>query len=108
MTHAMLTFVAPLAVGKVSDCEKAIDKLGNPATPSVRTALALRPGDVTIIAAYGPSISDGVWWRAMADRCAGLLRLRQVLRHGVHRAVWLSECVLGQDPIEIDKLIHVH
>jgi deferrochelatase/peroxidase EfeB len=46
MTHAMLTFVAPLAVGKVSDCEKAIDKLGNPATPSVRTALALRPGEM--------------------------------------------------------------
>ena len=46
MTHAMLTFVAPLAVGKVSDCEKAIDKLGNPATPSVRNALALRPGEM--------------------------------------------------------------
>ncbi len=40
MTHAMLTFVAPLGLDKLEAAEAAIDRLGNPATDSVRTALA--------------------------------------------------------------------
>lgn len=45
MTHAMLTFIAPLAVDKVAACEAAIDQLGNPAREDIRSALALRPGE---------------------------------------------------------------
>jgi deferrochelatase/peroxidase EfeB len=45
MTHAMLTFVAPLAVDKVAACEAAIDQLKNPARPDIRDALALKPGE---------------------------------------------------------------
>ena len=37
MTHAMLTFIAPLAVDKVSDCEKAIDKLEIPPRRTFKT-----------------------------------------------------------------------
>src|ERR1700761_6614768 len=45
MTHAMVTFVAPLALDKVGAAENAIDVLGNPASNAVQTALALRPND---------------------------------------------------------------
>src|ERR1700742_1595788 len=45
MTHAMLTFVAPLALDKVAACEAAIDQLKNPARPDIRDALALKPGE---------------------------------------------------------------
>jgi deferrochelatase/peroxidase EfeB/uncharacterized membrane protein len=41
----MLTFVAPLPLGKVAACEAEIDKLGNPAKQQVRDALTLRSGE---------------------------------------------------------------
>ena len=45
MTHAMVTFVAPLALDKVVAAENAIDVLGNPASNAVQSALALQPND---------------------------------------------------------------
>ena len=45
MTHAMVTFVAPLAIDKLAAAENAIDTLGNPASTAVRNALALQPND---------------------------------------------------------------
>jgi deferrochelatase/peroxidase EfeB len=40
MTHAMVTFVAPLALSKLAEAEEAIDRLGNPADPEIQQALA--------------------------------------------------------------------
>ena len=45
MTHAMLTFVAPLALGKVEACGTVISELGNPAKAPACDALALKPGE---------------------------------------------------------------
>src|SRR6476661_3789012 len=42
MTHAMVTFVAPLQLDKLAAAESAIDVLGNPASTAVRNALALK------------------------------------------------------------------
>ena len=42
MTHAMVTFVAPLRLDKLAAAESAIDVLGNPASTAVRNALALK------------------------------------------------------------------
>jgi deferrochelatase/peroxidase EfeB len=45
MTHAMVTFVAPLRLDKFVAAESAIDMLGNPASIAVRKALALEAGE---------------------------------------------------------------
>ncbi|MEA2917992.1 MAG: hypothetical protein QOJ15_10073, partial [Bradyrhizobium sp.] len=45
MTHAMVTFVAPLALDKLAAAQSAIDVLGNPANEQVRKALALTGND---------------------------------------------------------------
>lgn len=46
MTHAMVTFVAPLAPEKVAACAAVIDQLGNPANAAVCAALQLKPGEM--------------------------------------------------------------
>src|SRR5207302_9276425 len=45
MTHAMVTFVAPLALDKLAAAQSGIDVLGNPANAQVRKALALTGSD---------------------------------------------------------------
>ena len=45
MTHAMVTFIAPLALDKLAAAQSAIDVPGNPANEQVRKALALTGND---------------------------------------------------------------
>jgi deferrochelatase/peroxidase EfeB len=39
MRHAFITVIAPLDLDRIADAEVAIDKLGNPARPDIRSAL---------------------------------------------------------------------
>lgn len=45
MTQALVTFIAPLALSALVETETAIEKLGNPASPALRTALDKTDGD---------------------------------------------------------------
>ena len=45
MSHALVTIIAPLPLDRIADAERAIDALGNPADPKIKTALDALDGD---------------------------------------------------------------